>query len=84
MPLSEAICAAAVVAKLKAKKPDMSPAQEAEATAAWKDIIGEIFTHIKLNMVVTSTVNVTSVTGVMTGGGTSGPGSGTASSASIT
>lgn len=44
----------------------------------WKAICGAIVAHIQLNAVVSSNVAVVSVGGVTTGGGVSGPGTGTA------
>lgn len=45
----------------------------------WKAIAGAIVLHIQTNAVVQSTVAVASVSGVTTGPGASGPGTGTAS-----
>jgi hypothetical protein len=46
---------------------------DAPSIAAWKDIMRQIYAGIKADAVV----SVASVSGVTTGGGTSGPGTGT-------
>lgn len=50
----------------------------AYSQAVWKAIAGAIVTHIKINAVVTSSVAVTSVSGVTAGLAVSGPGTGSA------
>lgn len=45
--------------------------------AMWSAIAGAIVSYIQANAQVATTVTVTSVNGVTTGGGVSGPGAGT-------
>lgn len=52
---------------------------DTDAEDAWKAICGAIVNHIKNNAAIATTVTVTSVSGVTTGGGVSGPGAGTGS-----
>ena len=65
--------AAAVVAAIETVDTQMTPAQIAQLTAGWDAICGAIVLYIQTNAVV----EVTSVSGVSTGGGVSGPGTGT-------
>jgi len=83
MALNKTLCANEIVAKLKARTPGMSTEQEELARAVWSDIVDALFEHMKANMVVTSSVNVDSVTLVTPGTGVSGPGTGTATSTTI-
>ncbi|HNR90660.1 MAG TPA: hypothetical protein PKM65_20155 [Spirochaetota bacterium] len=64
----------AVLAKIAA----LSPEQKQNTEAVWKAIGNGIVDYIKANAQVSSTVNVASVSGVQTGTGVSGPGTGTA------
>lgn len=54
-------------------------AGSSQRTALWEAIAGAIIAHIQTNAVVSTTVAVTSVSGVTTGAGVSGPGAGTGS-----
>lgn len=83
MALNHTTCAQAVVAAIHAVKP-LTVGETVIAEQMWGTIINAIFTHIKANMQVNSTVAVTSVSGVTTGGGVSGPGAGTTTSGVIT
>lgn len=77
MALNATQTATEIVAALDALAP------EATAQERWQAVIDALYTRIKADMVVSSTVNVTSVSGVTPGGGVSGPGSGTATSSSV-
>ncbi len=65
----------AVKNAIAALSPDMTQAQKDQLEIAWKAICTAIVTHISSNATVA--VAVTSVAGVTTGGGVSGPGTGT-------
>lgn len=64
----------AVLSKIAA----LSPEQKQNTEAVWKAIGNGIVDYFKANAQVNSTVNVASVSGVQTGTGVSGPGTGTA------
>lgn len=75
MAMNKTVLATAIVNKIKARNAD---ADIALLTPYWEDIADAIIEHIKTNAVVNSMVAVTSVSGVTTGPGVSGPGTGTA------
>lgn len=54
------------------------PISDAKLTQLWKDVMNAIYNDVKSTAQVSATVIVTSVTGVTTGPGVSGPGTGTA------
>ncbi len=74
MALTAATAASDIVSAIHAIKP-MSASEQTAANAMWTAIIGALYTRMKADMVVTSTV--ASVSGVTTGLGVSGPGSAT-------
>lgn len=55
----------------------LSPAQQLLPVEVWKAISSAIVNHITGNAQINTNVSVTSVSGVTTGPGVSGPGSGT-------
>lgn len=59
----------------------LTGAQATDALVKWKDVVRQIYSALKVDPVVTSTVVVASVTGVTSGGAVSGPGAGTATGA---
>jgi len=65
-------------AYITANPPPLSPSQIAAMVDDMEEAaLGALFTHIAANAVVSTTVAVTSVSGVTPGGGISGPGAGT-------
>lgn len=68
----------AVVTALEGVDPSMTDDQKAQLTSAWHAIGTAIVAYVTANAQVSSSVTVSSVSGVTTGPGTSGPGSGSA------
>lgn len=80
MPLAgtETLLATTVCASLGIiGNPDLSQAEIDAAKASWEKIFRDLFTHLTANIQVSTTVAVTSVSGVTPGPGASGPGVGT-------
>lgn len=78
MPLNGTLLASNIKIRLT-NELGMDLTNEFSKVDEFVDIIStEIINHIKNNAVVSSNVLVTSVSGVVTGGGVSGPGAGTA------
>lgn len=55
----------------------LDSSEQTQIRNAWRSIVGEHITHLVSSIAVGTTVAVTSVSGVTTGAGVSGPGSGT-------
>ena len=73
MPLNGTALGDAVAAAIIATDPGMTDDQKAQLQSSWEAIGQAIVTYFVAN----TEVIVESVSGVMTGGGTSGPGTGT-------
>lgn len=67
------------VVKATIKAAILSLENDAQATEMSKDTYSDRLADIIRDAILSATVNVTSVSGVTTGGGVSGPGSGTLS-----
>jgi hypothetical protein len=79
MPLDGPLTAEDIAAAL-----GLSGDEAALAVTTWTKIANAIYTRIKADMQVASTVTVASVSGVTAGAAASGPGAGTATSSAIT
>jgi hypothetical protein len=84
MAMDKDILGQAIADAVAAAFPGLAAGEKAKLVAAWKTVADAIIVHLKARMVVQSNVSVTSVSGVLAGGGVSGPGSGSSTSSSIT
>lgn len=80
MPLSASSTADDIVTAVEG---ELGVTLDAASKALWTAIVGALYTRIKADMQVASTVTVTNVSGVTPGPSVSGPGAGTATSSTI-